>query len=164
MPIPPFVAHLRSMVGTEPLWLPGVIGAVLDGDRILLARRSDTGLWALVGGILEPGEDPVPGLAREVLEETGVEVAVEGLAAVTVTPQLTYPNGDRSTYLDLLFVCRPVSTEAAAGARVADDESLDVRWFGLDALPADLNEDTAPRLEQVRRYLADPTAGPWLVR
>jgi len=42
-----------------------------------------------------------------------------------------YPNGDQVQYLDLCFRCRPIRGEA----RVNDDESTDVGWFSLDALP-----------------------------
>jgi ADP-ribose pyrophosphatase YjhB (NUDIX family) len=159
MPIPPYVAGLRSRIGTDLLWLPGVTAVVLDGDRVLLGRRVDTGEWALVSGILDPGEEPAVGLAREVLEETAVEVRIEALAAVSTTPVITYPNGDRSAYLDLCFVARPVSPEAAAAARVADDESLEVAWFSLEALPDDVAHSSRERLDLAQRYLAEPRAG-----
>ncbi|MEV7961526.1 NUDIX hydrolase [Oerskovia paurometabola] len=165
MPIPEFVAALRSRVGADLLWMPGVSGVVIDdAGRLLLGRRADTGQWAVVSGILEPGEDPAVGLAREVLEETGVAVYVDALTGVTVTPPVEYPNGDRSQYLDLCFLCRPVSPAAAAAAHVADDESLAVAWFAPDDLPADLAASTSERLGHTLGYLADPSAGPHFVR
>ncbi len=165
MPIPEFVAALRSHVGTDLLWMPGVTGVVIDDDgRLLLGQRADSGQWAVISGILEPGEDPAVGLAREVLEETGVSVRVDALTGVTVTPVVEYPNGDRSQYLDLCFLCRPVSPAAAAAAHVADDESLAVAWFAPDDLPADLAASTSERLGHALGYLADPTAGPFFVR
>jgi ADP-ribose pyrophosphatase YjhB (NUDIX family) len=165
MPIPPYVAGLRSHVGTDLLWLPAVTGVVLDDDgRVLLGRRADSGRWALVAGILDPGEEPAVGLAREVLEETAVEVHVEALAAVTTTPMVTYPNGDRSAYLDLCFVARPVSPAAARAARVADDESIEVGWFPLEALPDDVTPWTRELLALVERFLAAPHGGTIFVR
>ncbi|MFS4506338.1 NUDIX hydrolase [Clavibacter sp. Sh2141] len=131
MGIPDFVASLRARVGTAPLWLSGVTAVILDGPRVLLVRRGDTGAWAPVSGILEPGEEPAVGAWREAEEETGVEVEVERLVAVGTTGEITYPNGDRASYLDLTFRCRYVSGEA----RVNDDESLEVAWWPVDALP-----------------------------
>ncbi|MFD8753981.1 NUDIX domain-containing protein [Kitasatospora sp. NPDC059577] len=132
MAIPPFLADLRSLVGHRPLWLSAVVAVVLDDhDRVLLARRADDGRWAPVGGILDPGEQPADGVVRECEEETGVVAVPELLASVTVSPEVTYPNGDVTQYLVLTFRCRAVGGEA----RVNDDESLEVGWFTLDALP-----------------------------
>jgi hypothetical protein len=44
---------------------------------------------------------------------------------------VTYRNGDRAHYLTLVFRCRPLGGEP----RVNDDETTDVRYFALDALP-----------------------------
>ena len=165
MPVSPYILGLRQHIGTDLLWLPGVTAVVLDDDgRLLLGQRSDNGRWALVSGILEPGEEPGIGITREVFEETGVEVRVEALAAITVTEPAAYPNGDQAQYLDLCFVCRPASRAAAVGARVNDDESLAVGWFAPDALPDGLHRDTVRRLELTYTFLANPTAGPHFAR
>ncbi|MBD5786127.1 NUDIX domain-containing protein [Cellulosimicrobium terreum] len=165
MPIPDFVAALRSHVGTGLLWMPGVSGVVVDdAGRILLGQRADTGRWAVISGILEPGEDPAVGLAREVLEETGVAVTVESLVAVTVTEPVEYPNGDRSQYLDLAFLCRPVSAAAASAAHVADDESLAVGWFAPDAFPDDVAPSSTERVGHALERVSDPSVGPFFVR
>ncbi|MFJ5234941.1 NUDIX hydrolase [Kitasatospora sp. NPDC088391] len=143
MGIPAFLAELRSVVGTMPLWLSGVSAVVLDDDgRVLLGRRADNGRWAVIGGILDPGEQPADAVVRECREETGVTVRPEALVQVGVTPMIEYPNGDRSQYLDLVFRCRLVSGEA----RVNDDESLEVGWFAPDALP-ELDERAHERIK-----------------
>ncbi|MCA5894372.1 NUDIX domain-containing protein [Isoptericola sp. NEAU-Y5] len=165
MPVPDFVAALRAHVGHDLLWLPGVSGVVLDDDgRLLLGRRADTGRWAVPSGILEPGEEPAAGLVREVLEETGVDVVVDALVSVTVTDPVDYPNGDRSQYLDLCFLCRPVSALAAARAHVGDDESLEVAWFAPADVPADLTPSSAERLAHALGWRAAPGAGPFFTR
>jgi ADP-ribose pyrophosphatase YjhB (NUDIX family) len=133
--IPDFVASLRAAVGPDHLlWLPGVNTVVHDdGGRVLLHRRSDTGEWSVLSGILEPGEEPAAGVVREVEEETGIRVIVERLAAVTVSPAVRHGNGDRAQYLELVFACR--TAEAGQVARAADEESAEVGWFAVDALP-----------------------------
>jgi ADP-ribose pyrophosphatase YjhB (NUDIX family)/GNAT superfamily N-acetyltransferase len=144
MPIPEFVQVLRSHVGTDLLWMPGVSAVVRNArGEVLLVRRSDNGQWALVSGILEPGEQPAVGLAREIEEETGVVAEVEALTGVWTLPEVTYPNGDRAQYLDLCFLARHVSGEA----RVNDDESLEVGWFAAEELP-DMPDRSRTRLER----------------
>ncbi len=64
-----------------------VVAAVLRdrAGRVLLARRPPGGphggLWEFPGGKVEPGETPREALAREILEELGVEVVVGGRVA-----------------------------------------------------------------------------------
>ncbi|MER6913833.1 NUDIX domain-containing protein [Streptomyces sp. NPDC000594] len=132
---PDFVIRLRERVGSDHLlWLPGVNAVVRDGEgRVLLHRRSDTGEWSLLSGILDPGEEPADAVVREVFEETGVRVVVERLAGVTVSPRVRHPNGDRAQYLELVFACLPAG--AGQAARVNDDESVEVGWFDPDGLP-----------------------------
>lgn len=143
MPIPAFVQALRAKVGHDLLWLTGVSAVVLDDDgRVLLTRRADSGRWALVSGILEPGEEPVRAMLREITEETGVEAEVERLASVLTDPPFVLPNQDALLFLTLTFRCRHVG----GSARVADDENLEVRWFGLDELP-ELDEQTRIHLQ-----------------
>ncbi len=135
MPIPDHVAALRRLVGPMELWLPGVTAVVRRGqpghEDVLFVRRSDTGEWTPVTGILDPGEEAAVGAAREVLEETCVVARVDRLASTSVVHAVIYDNGDRASYLDLCFACTWVSGEAAVG----DDESSEVAWFPRDALP-----------------------------
>lgn len=133
MATPEFILELREKIGHDLLWIPGVTGVVLDqaAQRVLLVQRSDNRRWALVTGLLDPGEEPAQGIVREILEETGVHAVAERVLALQATVPTTFGNGDRIQTLDVAFVCRAVGGEA----RVNDDESIDVRWFGLDELP-----------------------------
>ncbi|WP_375387869.1 NUDIX domain-containing protein [uncultured Amnibacterium sp.] len=131
MPTPDFVLRLREHIGTDPLWLIGTTAVVVHDDRLLLVKRADTGEWAPVAGIVEPGEHSADAAEREVWEEARVRAVVERLAAVGVTQEYAYPNGDRSRYTDHTYRLRYVS----GNPKVGDDESTDAGWFPLDDLP-----------------------------
>ncbi|MER7230325.1 NUDIX domain-containing protein [Streptomyces olivaceus] len=144
MATPDFIRDLRVTAGHQLLWLPGVTAVVFDDEgRVLLGRRSDNGRWSLVGGITEPGEQPAACAMREVEEETAVRCVVERLVLVQALDPVTYDNGDVCQFMDITFRCRTVGGEA----RVNDDESLEVGWFAVDALP-DLNEFGRFRIKQ----------------
>ena len=161
MPIPPYVSHLRTMVGTELLWMPGVTAVVLrtgaDGaDEVLLVKRSDNGAWTPVTGIVDPGEDPHVTAVREVEEEACVVAEVERLVWVSASGVVTHVNGDLGQYLDHTFRCRWVSGEPRPG----DDESTDARWFPLDALPRDGAQVFRDRIAVAVDNPADVRLGP----
>lgn len=144
MATPEFITTLRATAGNQLLWLPGVTAIVFDDEgRVLLGRRTDTRKWSVVGGIPEPGEQPAACAVREVFEETAVHCVPERVVLVQALQPVTYGNGDRCQYMDITFRCRAVGGEA----RVNDDESLDVDWFTVDALP-ELNEFSLLRIKQ----------------
>jgi 8-oxo-dGTP pyrophosphatase MutT (NUDIX family) len=137
VPTPPYIVDLRRSYGPGRLLLPGVCGVVLREDlepgrrHLLLTRRSDTGRWSLPAGIVEPDEQPATTLVRELLEETRVRVRVDRLAWVVTDPDLVYPNGDRCQFITLVFRCGYLSGRAQVG----DEESTEVGWFDVEALP-----------------------------
>lgn len=144
MATPDFIRTLRASAGNQLLWLPGVTALVFDDEgRVLLNRRSDNGKWSLIGGIPDPGEQPAACAVREVHEETAVRCVAERVVLVQALEPVRYDNGDVCQYMDITFHCRAVGGEA----RVNDDESLDVGWFSLDALP-DLSEFALFRIKQ----------------
>ncbi|WP_157411471.1 NUDIX hydrolase [Actinoplanes rectilineatus] len=131
MPASEYVQNLRAKVGPGLIMFPSVTAVVFnDRDEVLLHRRSDTGVWTLIAGMMDPGEQPAAAVVREVEEETAVLVEIERLAG-TALHEVTYLNGDHCHFVNIWFRCRAVSGEA----RVNDSESLAVEWFPLDALP-----------------------------
>lgn len=135
MGTPEYITDLRAHVGHAPLWLIGTAAVVLRdgeaGQEVLLVRRSDTGEWSLISGIVDPGEHPAQTVVREAMEEAQVAVEVERLLWLVVDAPITYPNGDQCQFLDHGFLARWRSGEAEVG----DEESTDVRWFPVGALP-----------------------------
>ncbi|MEV8552169.1 NUDIX domain-containing protein [Streptomyces glaucescens] len=144
MAIPDFLRTLRASAGHQLLWLPGVTAIVFDdAGRVLLNRRTDTRKWSVLGGIPDPGEQPAACAVREVHEETAVRCVPERVVLVQALEPVTYDNGDVCQYMDITIRCRAVGGEA----RVNDDESLEVGWFEVDALP-DLSEFSLMRIKQ----------------
>jgi 8-oxo-dGTP pyrophosphatase MutT (NUDIX family) len=147
MAIPDFLRRLREKVGHELLLLPGVCALVFDEHgQILLNRRSDSGRWAVLGGIPEPGEELADALVREVREETGVQVLPQRITGVYTSSVICYPNGDQVQYIITAFRCQVVEGQP----RVNDDESLEVRYFPVGALP-ELRPDHRRRIEHALR-------------
>lgn len=147
MPIPDFVRDLREKIGRAPLWLAGATAVVVDGDRILLIRRADTGAWTPITGIIDPGEEPAVTLVREALEEANVHIEVQRLTSTWVTRPVRYENGDEAQYLDVTFRCRYLSGDP----RPVDGEASEVAWFPLNRMPP-MGDEMAAR---VRYALAE---------
>ncbi|RBP98526.1 ADP-ribose pyrophosphatase [Bifidobacterium aemilianum] len=160
MTTPSFILDLRQKVGHDPLWLTGVTGYALDDhERLLLGRRSDTGEWALVYGINEPGEQPADTLVREIAAETGIEAEVTDLVSVISDDRmLTYANGDQAQYMDHSFLCR-LLPDSPREPKPVDGENLEVGWFDPADLPQPLAASTSERITLFNHYLADKATG-----
>lgn len=135
MATPNFILSLRAHVGSALLWLSGTTAVVVrdgaDGEEVLLVKRSDSGDWSPVCGIIDPGEEPHAAAVREVAEEAGVVAVPERLAWVSVTDVITYANGDQTQYIDHTFRCRWVSGDP----HPADGEATEARFFPASELP-----------------------------
>ena len=125
-----YVAAIRSRIGTDLLLLPGVTAVIRDGERFLLARHRHSGLWSLMGGAVEPGEEPAEALHREVSEETGA-----------------YPTGDRVGYVTTAYDCELLSDAVAD-----QDELLEVGWFSREEIAS------LGRRDWIDRVIADVPA------
>jgi len=86
-----------------------VVAVILDDERrVLLTKRSIPpflGLWIMPGGKIDLGEPILDALKREVHEEVGLEVEVEGL--IDVFEYLT-PGDDNCHFVILYYRCRPL--------------------------------------------------------
>jgi 8-oxo-dGTP diphosphatase len=111
-----------------------VAGVVVDEQgRALLARRRDNGHWEPPGGVLEIEEAITDGVRREVFEETGLLVEVEGLTGV-------YKNMQRGI-VALVFRCR-----AIGGSLHPTEESSDFIWAARDQVDDLVEEAYAVRV------------------
>jgi 8-oxo-dGTP diphosphatase len=107
----------------------GVGGVVIENDRALLIRRGTEpllGQWSIPGGTLELGESLEAGVARELQEETGLEVRVTNLIEVfdRIFPASESPNSSvsrpRYHYVIVDYLCERISGEPRAGSDVTD--------------------------------------------
>jgi mutator protein MutT len=102
------------------------VGAVIvkDGKVLLVKRRYEplAGRWSLPGGTLELGETLEEGVAREMREETGLEVEVGPV--IEVFDRIMADDARRIRYHFVLvdYLCWPVSGELQAGSDV--DEAV----------------------------------------
>lgn len=105
----------------------GADGVVFDHDeRVLLERRADDGRWGLISGWVEPGEHPAETVVREGMEELGLTLHVERLAAVRARPA-TVDNGPHSM-VAVIFLCSIVGEVEIA----CNHEVLEARWWAVD--------------------------------
>jgi ADP-ribose pyrophosphatase YjhB (NUDIX family) len=101
----------------------GVGGVVFVGGRVLLIKRRFeplAGRWSLPGGALEVGETLAEGLAREMKEETGLDVVVGPV--VDVFDRITRDAEGRARFHYVLvdFLCSVRAGAPVAGSDVAE--------------------------------------------
>ena len=120
-----------------------VVGAAIVDDlhrptTLLAARRTEpaalAGGWELPGGKVEPGEDPIEALHREIAEELGVEVR---LGRVVEGPlDGAWPLGDRyamTVWLAVITAGEPQPLEDHDVLRVLPAAELHaVPWLPAD--------------------------------
>jgi ADP-ribose pyrophosphatase YjhB (NUDIX family) len=106
------------------------VGAVVVADgRLLLVRRGrppGVGAWSVPGGRVEAGERLAAAVAREVAEETGVEVTCGELLGWVERI------GEGHHFVILDFAC----TAVGAPEPVAGDDAAEAAWVPLPDVPA----------------------------
>jgi ADP-ribose pyrophosphatase YjhB (NUDIX family) len=111
-----------------------VSAVILEQGNVLLAHRRDIDWWNLPGGGMELGETVDEALCREVLEETGLEVAIERLVGVYSKPQ--------KHEVVLTFSCH-----VTGGTLRETEETRECRYFAPDNLPSNTLPKHRQRLE-----------------
>jgi len=120
-----------------------------DDNHLLMVRRGKEpakGLWSLPGGRLEHGEYIADAVAREVKEETGLEIEVVRLAGIFEVP------GERH-YVILDYIAEIEGHPEPRAGQDADE----ARWVAFDDIEA---LDCTPRLmETLRAWSVLASAG-----
>jgi len=133
----------------------GVGGVVIEEDRVLLIRRGAEplkGQWSIPGGTLELGETLMEGAARELKEETGLDVSV--LEMIELFERINFGRGadqawttieerrrPRFHFVIVDYLCQRISGEAVAGGDVTE-----VQWAREDELEKFSLTPTATRV------------------
>ncbi len=98
-----------------------------EGKTVLVRRGTEPykGSWALPGGFVTYGEEPAAAAAREVREETGLDISVDSLVAATIVR-----DDPRALLLVLAYLGR-----VTGGMLRAGDDAAEARAFSADELP-----------------------------
>ncbi len=109
-----------------PTWYFALV-VVRRGHRYLLTQERKYGSsWSIPGGRVEPGETLVTAAVREVYEETGVPIRVDGILRVEHSPR------EETVRMRVLFTGTPL--DDTPPKTTPDDESLGAAWLTLDEI------------------------------
>jgi ADP-ribose pyrophosphatase YjhB (NUDIX family) len=129
-----------------------VRAAIIRDGRILLVHERVDERWAMPGGWADVGDLPSDMVAREVREESGVEVSVRKVIGVYDANRVGKPIEFYHAY-KVVFLCDLTGGEPQGG-----EETLAAEFFSPDALPPLSMERTAPRhIAEAFAHVADPS-------
>jgi len=113
--------------------------------EVLLAKRTDNGLWCIPGGHVDLGETLEQACLRELFEETGLKARVKRLVGIYSDPanSLHIAQGPEWHTVRVSFLC-----EVTGGTITSSEETSEVRYFNVAQLPP-LITDHAKRIQDV---------------
>ena len=133
-----YIAEMRKDVGHAPLMVISC-GIIIENSKgeILLQKRRDNGLWALIGGSMEIGEKFIETIKREAFEEAGIKINELSLFGIYSGEDriITYPNGDICCGTGIIFKTTAYSGEIQNNT----EEALEHRFFDKTNLPDNIN-------------------------
>lgn len=110
------------------------VGALVErAGAVLLVREGDR--WFLPGGMLEAGETPHDGAVREVREETGIDIEVTGLLAVTEQTFVHAEDGRAFDFRFATFRGDPLTADTTDAPGLSGEAIEAAAWH--ERLPAD---------------------------
>lgn len=128
-----------------------VRAAVIKDGKILLVQESTDNCWAMPGGWADVGDIPSDVAVRETKEESGFDVKPIKVIGVYDANRV----GGRLEFFHafkIIFLC-----ELIGGKAIPSDETLDVKFFDFNSLPAlSLNRTNEKHLDEIKLHLGNP--------
>ena len=121
-----------------------------DGYLLLVRQSYRRDGWGFPGGLLRRNEEPADGARRELREELGIDVELDGLPVVVIDAP--------ARRVDVVFNARLATASAEPERSSHSPEITDARWFPHDALPDLLPEAASALIQLGRTY--PPTSPP----
>ncbi len=115
-----------------------------DGHMLLVRQSYRRGGWGFPGGLLQRGEEPADAARRELSEELGIEVDLQGQPVVVVDAA--------ARRVDVIFTARLADGSEQPEHTLHSPEITDVRWFPPDGLPSLLPEATSALIQLGRTF------------
>jgi 8-oxo-dGTP diphosphatase len=147
-----FIRILNSRLPKKRVIAQGVLRT--EDDEVLLCELVYKKDWDLPGGVVDPGESPADCVVREVREELGLDVTVQGLLAVNWLPP--YRGWDDA--LLVLFDLGEVDRSFVDGAVYQRREIKGAHWAGDEVIAEKVAPYTARMLAEVARGRREETA------
>ena len=146
-----YVKKMREKIGNMSMYMPTSGLLICKDNKVLLQKRADDENWAMHGGGMEPGEEFLETLKREVKEELNIEPINPELFGIFAGNDLyhVYPNGDKVYVLNHVFICE----EYKGDIKFNDKEVLEVRWFPINELPSNIIDVDVKILKSIETYL-----------
>jgi ADP-ribose pyrophosphatase YjhB (NUDIX family) len=112
--------HMSPAAGAEAL--------IVRDEKMMLIRRSDNGLWAIPGGLVEVGETLAEAAQRELWEETGVQGYVTKLLGIFDSRR--WHSKAKAHLYHAIFLA-----EATDPMPRTSNEAIEIGFFGENELP-----------------------------
>lgn len=140
--------RLLTRAGDPAHFTASALPVTTDGRSVCLVLHRRLGLWVQPGGHLEMSDDTVSGAARrEMIEETGLDGRVDPVPVRLSRHPAPCRAG--AWHLDLQLV-----TPCEAHPPTVSPESLDVAWFEVERLPAELAPGVADLVRAARERIS----------